>query len=120
LPGGAGGTTVNAEGNNESLNFTNSGGNINLNPSSSGDTLTFNGVSNDYAGKVQITSLTGADPNVDLEDLFNTGGALITSTNFLSSLSSNGTGETLHLMGGGSLAFVATNSFDLAKFTFST
>ena len=78
---------------------------LTLNPSSSGDTLTFNGVSNDYAGKVQITSLTGADPNVDLEDLFNTGGALITSTNFISSLSSNGTGETLHLMGGGSIAF---------------
>jgi hypothetical protein len=120
LPGEAGGTTINAEGNNETLDWTNSGGTINLNPSSSGDTLTFNGVSDDYAGKVQITSLTGADPNVDLEGLFNTSGMAINSdATFLSSLTSNGTGETLHLLGGGSIAFTATNSFDLAKFTFS-
>ena len=119
LPGGAGGTKVNADGNSETIDFTNSGGNLNLNPSSMSDALIFNGVSNDYAGKVQLTNLTGADPTVDLEDLYNTGGAHITAANFLSSLTSNGTGETLHLQGGGSIAFVSTNSFDLGKFTFS-
>ena len=60
------------------------------------------------------------DPTVDLEDLYNTHGVLITSSNFLSSLTTNGTGETLHLQGGGAIAFIATNSFDLGKFTFST
>ena len=83
------------------------------------DALTLNGVSHDYKGNVQITNLTRADPNVDLEGLYNTGGALVTKANFLSSLTPSGTGETLDLMGGGSLAVVATNSFDLAKFTFS-
>jgi hypothetical protein len=112
-------TVVNAEGNNDALDLTNSGGDLNLNPSSMNDALTFNGVSKDYAGDVQITNLTGANPTVDLEGLYNTGGAHITAANFLSSLTPSGTGETLNLMGGGSIAFVATNSFDLAKFTFS-
>jgi hypothetical protein len=113
-------STTNAQGNNETLDWTNSGGNINLNPSSTGDDLIFNGVSDKYAGKVQLTNLTGADPNVDLEDLFNTSGVHITTfSQFLSSLTPSGTGETLNLQGGGSIAFVATNSFDMAKFAFS-
>jgi hypothetical protein len=35
------------------------------------------------------------------------------------SLTTNGTDETLHLQGGGSIAFVSTNSIDTGKFTFS-
>ena len=70
-------TVVNAEGNNDTLDLTNSGGDLNLNPSSMNDALTFNGVSKDYAGDVQITSLTGANPTVDLEGLYTTGGTHI-------------------------------------------
>ena len=119
LPGSPASTKVNAEGNTETLDWTNSGGDLNLNPSSFGDTLVITGTSTSYKGSVQITNLTGADPTVDLEHLFNTKGAAITAGNFLSSLTSSGTGETLNLQGGGSIAFVATNSFDLAKFAFS-
>jgi hypothetical protein len=49
-------------------------------------------VGGNYAGKVQVTGLTGADPNLDLEQLFNTSGVLINSiSTFLSSLTFNGT-----------------------------
>jgi hypothetical protein len=113
-------TTVNAEGNNDALDWTNSGGDLNLNPSSSNDALTFNGVSKDYAGDVQITNLTGANPTVDLEGLYTTGGTHIGSfATFLSALTPSGTGETLDLLGGGSISFVATNSFNKSQFTFS-
>ena len=42
---------------------------------------------------MQITNLTGADPNVDLEGLYNTGGALVTKANFLSSRPVGGRGD---------------------------
>jgi hypothetical protein len=119
LPGSPA-TVVNAEGNNDTLDLTNSGGDLNLNPSSTNDALTFNGVSKDYAGDVQITNLTGANPTVDLEGLYTTGGMHIGSfAQFISALTPSGTGETFDLMGGGSIAFVATNSFSAGKFTFS-
>jgi hypothetical protein len=114
-------TMINAQGNSEDISFTNSGGSINLNPSSMDDSLTFTSNGSDkYAGKAQVTGLTGADPNLDLEQLFNTSGVLINSiSTFLSSLTFNGTGETLNLQGGGSIQFVATNSFDPGKISFS-
>ena len=113
------GTTINSDGNAETFDITNSGGVLNLNPAASGDLLTINGVSNNYNQSLTITSLTAAS-KVDLEDLYTTGGAHIANFGeFLSALTPTGTGDALHLQGGGSITFAATTAFKSSQFAFS-
>lgn len=113
------GTTINSNGNLETFNLTDSGGVLNLNPGASGDFLTVNGVANNYHQALTITNLTTVS-NVDLEDLYNPGGTHIGSfASFLSDLTPTGTGDVLHLQGGGSITFAATTSFKASQFAFS-
>jgi hypothetical protein len=113
------GTTINSDGDAETFDLTNSGGALNLNPAASGDSLTINGVSNNYGQSLAITNLTTAG-TVDLEDLYNVSGAHIANfSDFLADLTPTGTGDVLHLQGGGSLTFVATTSFKSSQFHFS-
>ena len=113
------GTTINSNGNAETFDLTNSGGVLNLNPAATGNMLTINGVSNKYNQSLAITNLTTVG-TVDLEDLYTTGGAHIANFGeFLSALTPTGTGDALHLQGGGSITFVATTSFKASQFAFS-
>ena len=113
------GTTINSNGNAEIFDLTNSGGVLNLNPAATGNMLTINGVSNKYNQSLAITNLTTVG-KVDLEDLYTTGGAHIANFGeFLSALTPTGTGDALHLQGGGSITFVATTSFKASQFAFS-
>jgi hypothetical protein len=103
----------------ETFNLTDSGGVLNLNPGTSGDFLTVNGVANNYHQALTITNLTTVS-KVDLEDLFTTGGTHIGSfSDFLGALTPMGTGDVLHLHGGGSITFAATTAFKSSQFAFS-
>ena len=113
------GTTINSNGNLANFDLTNSGGVLNLNPATSGDFLTVNGVANNYHQSLTITNLTTVS-KVDLEDLYNPGGTHIGSfSSFLSDLTPTGTGDVLHLQGGGSITFAATTAFKASQFAFS-
>ena len=113
------GTTINSNGNLANFDLTDSGGVLNLNPATSGDNLTINGVSNKYDQSLTITNLTTVS-TVDLEDLYNPGGVHIGSfSSFLSDLTPTGTGDVLHLQGGGSITFAATTAFKSSQFAFS-
>jgi len=114
------GTTITSNGNNETFDYSNnSGGALDLNPVSTGDSLTFNGASTDFKGMVTISGLNTSD-NVDLEDLYTTGGAHITSfTQMLGAMSFTPTGDVLNLMGGGDIKFAATTPLSPSHFTFS-
>ena len=114
------GTTITANGNNETFDFmNNSGGALVLNPSSTGDNLTFNGASNNFAGTATVSGLSTSD-SVTLADLFTTGGAHITSFNqMLNAMSFTPTGEVLALQGGGELKFGATTVLSPGSFHFT-
>jgi hypothetical protein len=112
------GTTIDVNGNDETLNFTNSGGNLALNPAAVGDTLTIAGVSNKFAGTITISGL-GSGDTVNLDDLYTTGGAHITSSNFAFDLKGTPTGEVLNLQGGGEIKFAAGTALSLSQFHFA-
>lgn len=114
------GTKIVANGNNETFDFSNnSGGDLVLNPASTGDSLTFNGASNNFTGTVVVAGLNTGD-KVDLEDLYTTGGAHISSFGqMLSAMQFTPTGDTLMLQGGGELKFAAGTVFSPSKFMFS-
>jgi hypothetical protein len=114
------GTTINSDGNAETFDLTNSGGVLNLNPAATGNMLTINGVAKDYSQSLSITNLTTVG-TVDLEGLYNptTGAHIGTFSEFLADLTPTGTGDVLHLQGGGSITFVATTAFKASQFAFS-
>jgi hypothetical protein len=114
------GTTITANGNDETFDFmNNSGGALALNPASMGDSLTFNGASNKFAGTATVSGLSTSD-NVDLEDLYTTGGAHITSfTQMVDAMSFTPTGDVLPLLGGGEINFAATTVLNPGSFKYS-
>jgi len=112
------GTSINSTGTSQTFDLTNSGGALTLNSAAPADSLTVNGVGNDYDQALTITNFSTSD-KVDLEDLYTTGGVHISSFGQFFALYSASPTGTIDLMGGGSLSFTHTTVFNPANVHFS-
>jgi hypothetical protein len=114
--------TVNAQDNSEVIRFTNgAGAAVTLNPAANSDVLDITGTGNAYKGAISIANLTDAD-TVNLNGIYDASNVhitslaqLLTDTNYVHT----GTGTSLALAGGGSLAFSTNTVFATSSFHFS-
>ena len=117
------GTQVYADGNGEKITFNQeAGGYLTLNPSSTGDTITVDAdAASMYKRQIDIAGFGSGDV-LDLQGLKDTSGHLINNLATLFGDLAHGaspTGDTLSLLGGGSITFDKVTAFNASEFSFS-